>query len=137
MELRKQATVKWLRLDEVPLRLGCAWLRLGALKCRRLWLLIGKRNLNGFSPDLRSKHLADSSSVMSDRTLQLPGKSSLISGFWTPAGFFGSHSNTRGVLLGPPFTSTLVGNNQQNLYRETTIGMILQSISLRLLNIIL
>ena len=49
-------------------------------------LLILKRNLNGFSPDLGSKHPTDSSSVLSDKTLQLDDKSFLISGFWTPAG---------------------------------------------------
>ena len=58
-----------------------------AAKCRRPRLLILKRNLNGFSPDSRSKHPADSSSVPSESTSQLNGKSALISGFGTPAGF--------------------------------------------------
>ena len=63
-----------------------AWLRLIAAKCRRRLLLMGKRNLNGFSSDLGSKHPTERSSVLSDKTLQLNDKSSLISGFWTPAG---------------------------------------------------
>ena len=63
--------------------------RLGviATKWCRPRLLLGKRNLNGFSPDLRSKHLTDSSSGLSDKTQQSNDKSFLISAFWTPAGF--------------------------------------------------
>ena len=49
-------------------------------------LLILKPNLNGFSPDLGSKHPTDRSSVLNDHTQRLDQKSSLISGFWTPAG---------------------------------------------------
>ena len=63
-----------------------AWLRLVAGKCRRRLLLIKKRNLNGFSPDLGSLQTADSSSVLSDNTPQPIDKSPLISACWTPAG---------------------------------------------------
>ena len=48
-------------------------------------LLILKRNLNGPGPGLGSKHPTDRSSVLSDHTPHLDDKSSLISGFWTPA----------------------------------------------------
>ena len=48
-------------------------------------LSIGKRNLNGFSSDLRSKHLTDASSVLSGHTTELIDKSSLMFGFWTSA----------------------------------------------------
>ena len=67
---------------------GAAWARLrrNVVQLASSRLLILRRNLNGFSPDLKSKHSTDSSSVLSDKTPQVNGKSSLISGFWTPAG---------------------------------------------------
>ena len=63
-----------------------ARLRLNVVGLAPPRLLILKRNLNGFSPDLGSKHPTDSSSVLSDKTPQLNDKSSLISRFWTLAG---------------------------------------------------
>ena len=67
--------------------LGSASLRSNVVGLASIRLLIGKRNLNGFSPDLRSKHPTDRSSVLTDHTPYLDDKSSLISGFWTPAGY--------------------------------------------------
>ena len=77
-------------------------------------LLTGKRNPNGFSSDLGSKHPTDSSSVLSDKTLQLDGKSFLISGFWTPAGE-GSPCVSQIICLGymvmkSPFLKSLFVN---------------------------
>ena len=48
--------------------------------------LIGKCNVNGFSPDLGIKHPTDRSSVLNDHTPHPDDKSSLISGFRTLAG---------------------------------------------------
>ena len=66
--------------------LGSPSLRLNVVGLASPQLLILKRNLNGPDPGLGSKHPTDSSSVLSDNTSQLIDKSSLISGFWTPAG---------------------------------------------------
>ena len=66
--------------------LGSASLRSNVVGLASPRLLILKRNLNGPGPDLGSKHPTDRSSSLSDNTPQLDDKSSLISGFWTPAG---------------------------------------------------
>ena len=71
-----------------PLGRGAAsaQFRLVAAKCCRPRLLILIRNLDDFSPNSRSKHLADNSSILSESCSKSIGKFSLISEFWTPAG---------------------------------------------------
>ena len=49
-------------------------------------LLLLRRDLNGMLPNSRSKHLADSRSVLSERDLRLLGKSHITLGFRTPGG---------------------------------------------------
>ena len=56
------------------------WLRLNVVGLASPRLVRLERNPNGFSPDLRSKHPTNGSSVLSDKAPQLDGKSSLI--FW-------------------------------------------------------
>ena len=78
----KEASSVWTRCRFRLVPLGCGEMSSASAFNREC-------NLNGFSPNLRRKHLADSSSVLSESTLHLLDKSSLISGLWTPAGYTG------------------------------------------------
>ena len=67
--------------------LASARLRRNVVRLASLQLVTLKRNLNGFSSNLRSKNPPGSSSVLTESLLQLLGKSCVIFGLWMAAGW--------------------------------------------------